>query len=439
MVGNILQASSSKELQVSWPDRAALKLLAVSFAFPPLAYPRSIQVARLLKYINARTVLVCADESRARKDPTLEPGVEGALEKCLRVPYSVSRPRRLANAVAHRFYPPLWERWNRVPDQYGVWKRAALKAVEGYMRATHYTPDVITTFSQPVVDHLVGVELKRRLGVPWVAHFSDPWTDHPFRNCGAKARARNLDLEREVVGRADRLLFTSQESVDVIMSKYPAHWRSKARVLPQCFDPLLFPQRAEQNGHKLIVRYVGNFYASRGPAPFVRVLQALLAADAPQLRDVSFEMIGVNRPDLIENSGLKDLPAGLVSVRPPVGYRESLELMTAADGLLIIDAPADVSVFLPSKLIEYIGAGRPVFALTSEGAAARVVRQLGGWVNDPAAESAAAASLAEFLCFLRRRRQAGGGTPWGEPGVRARYEATRIAKEFMQILRELLS
>jgi hypothetical protein len=45
-----------------------------------------------------------------------------------------------------------------------------------------------------------------------------------------------------------------------------------------------------------------------------------------------------------------------------VGYQESLKLMSEADALLVIDAPADQSVFLPSKLIDYIGAGRPISA-----------------------------------------------------------------------------
>nr|MBA2734039.1 exosortase/archaeosortase family protein [Acidobacteriota bacterium] len=44
---------------------------------------------------------------------------------------------------------------------------------------------------------------------------------------------------------------------------------------------------------------------------------------------------------------LGDLPEGLVVVKPPIKYLESLSLMASADGLLVIDAPAEKSVFLP--------------------------------------------------------------------------------------------
>src|SRR5919199_214438 len=89
------------------------------------AAPRSIQVARLLKYVSFRTVLVCADERAARKDPTLEPDAEARLEAVLRVPFTVSRPRAYANAAAHKLNRALWNRWNRRPDQYVAWKRDA--------------------------------------------------------------------------------------------------------------------------------------------------------------------------------------------------------------------------------------------------------------------------------------------------------------------------
>ena len=55
------------------------------------------------------------------------------------------------------------------------------------------------------------------------------------------------------------------------------------------------------------------------------------------------------------------------------------ELMETADLLLIVDAPARLSVFLPSKLVDYLGARRPILSLTPEGAARRVTREAGFW------------------------------------------------------------
>ena len=425
---------------VSRPERAAadgpaLRLLAVSFAYPPLAYPRSMQVARLLKYSGRPTVLVCADEPGARRDATIEPEAEALLEACVRVPFADSGRRRLANRLSFRLARPLWRRINNSPDKYAGWKAAALRAADEYLDTHDFRPDALVTFAQPFTDHLVGLELKRRHGLPWVAHFSDPWTDNPFNNYDASSLRRNLSLERGVIEAADRTVFTSRETVETVFAKYPEELRRRARVLPQCFDPGLYAPAPPGEGGPLVVRYVGNFYGTRSPAPLCQALSAVLADNPRALTDVRFEIIGENDPQLLGRSGGDRLPAGLLTLRPSVPYRESLRLMASADGLLVIDAPAEVSIFLPSKLIDYIGAGRPILGLTPPGAAAELLGQLGGPTAHPSDVPAAKEALESFLAVLRGRR-AGGGGVWGTPEVRRRYEAEFVADSFNGIIRE---
>ena len=98
--------------------------------------------------------------------------------------------------------------------------------------------------------------------------------------------------------------------------------------------------------------------------------------------------------------------------------------------------PAELSVFLPSKLIDYVGAARPVFGVTPPGAAAALVRRLGGRVADPSDAGAVAAGLKEFVALLRARR--GDPAPWGDARVRRSFEATAVARAFAEILREVL-
>ncbi|MCA1629389.1 MAG: hypothetical protein LC774_03275 [Acidobacteria bacterium] len=368
----------------------------------------------------------------------------------MRVPFAVSRPRAYLNAAAYHLSRALWNRWNRRPDEYAAWKADALGAVAEFKRSRDYAPDALVTFSQPAIDHLVGLELKKLFRVPWIAHFSDPWVDNPFHATDRATRAFNLAAEREVAAAADRLVFTSEETVDLVMSKYPPAWRAKARVLPQCYDPQLYPARetdedAKQKnggpkgggGSKLVVRHVGNFYGARTPAPLIGALAALRESDESALGDVAFELIGVTDDSIVAKAGGESLPPGLVRASPPVGYRESLRLMADADGLLVIDAPADVSVFLPSKLIDYVGAGRPVFGFSPRGAAASLIARLGGWTVDPADARGGSDALKTFLAYLRSRRT--DASVWGEPAVRREYEATHLAGKFEGIVRELVS
>src|SRR5215207_1448066 len=107
-------------------DSSPCKLLAVSFAYPPSALPRAVQVSRLLKHLRARTPLVCADheEKGVRKDQTLVAESEGFLAHCLRVPFAPPGWRGLVSRVAYRLDLPAID---KTPDHFRSWKPAAMR------------------------------------------------------------------------------------------------------------------------------------------------------------------------------------------------------------------------------------------------------------------------------------------------------------------------
>jgi len=411
-----------------------IKVLAISFGYPPSAYPNSIQVTRLLGHLQVSTALVCADEQNVRRDTTMEQDAGNCMVKCSRIPFYSSGLKKFSSDIAHLFYIPLW---GKTPDMYRSWKTSALEAVDNFMRMNRDQTDILVTFSHPLTDHLIGLETKRRYRLPWIAHFSDPWVDNPFNRYDPLTRAVNLSLERKVLESADRLVFTSEETVDLVMAKYPKGWKDKARVLPHSFDPGLYPTPLKNSNSKLMIRYVGNFYGRRTPRPLFRALHRLLSFGTDCLENVCFELIGYMGRFTLKDSDLKVFPEGLVTIKTLVNYRESLALMVQADGLIVIDAPAEKSIFLPSKLIDYTGSGRPILGLTPQGASATLIGRLGGWVADPADVKAMSETLQSFLSFLRQNR-ADTCHPWGDSTVRANYEVSAVARGFGDIIQELI-
>ncbi len=412
-----------------------MNILAVSMAYPPLAYPRSIQVARLLKHAAAAAVLFCADEPGARTDQTIEPDAESRLHACFRITVRRSLISRNTDLLLHRFYRRAWNRRNLVPDAYGLWKKDVLTSTGSYLKSSGFRPDAIVTFAQPFTDHLIGLQLKKTLGIPWFAHFSDPWADNPFTAFDDETRKLNADLERSVVETADILAFTSMETVDLFCEKYPESVRKKSRVLPQCYDADQFIERALED--RITLRYLGNFYGRRTPKSLIAALKMIDQRNANVLDGVTVELVGSGDADEVRR--LSDgLRAGVLTVRESVGYAESLKMMSSSDGLLVIDAPAEKSVFLPSKLIDYIGAGRPVFGITPAGTAAKLIDELGGLVADPGDQNAVADRLEKFLSQLRKRRSEKCPQAWGSPAVRERFTASRVSSDFDRLLDELV-
>lgn len=419
-------------------NSAVPKLLAVSFSYPPKQEPRAIQVSRLLKHLNAATVLVCeGDHDEEFTESTGLRDTESFLQRTLRVPFSMSPGRAILRRLSNRVYLPIW---SRTPDHLGPWKKPVVKTIQRFMSTQGYRPDVLVTFAYPLVDNIIGLELKRRFKFPWLAHFSDPWVDSPFRTDDRLTRALNSRLERSVIERADRLVFTSSETAALVMEKYRPALSSKVRIVPHAYEPALFPSVQNSNdGGRLTIRYLGDLYLSRTPKPLFQALKILSVAEPELLKRFRFEIVGgVHELDL-DQMGLSQLPEDLVVFLPRVNYCESLSMMTSASGLMVIDAPVPrdrESVFLPSKLIEYVGADRPIIGLTPPGTAAYLISRLGGWVADPGSADQVAEAVRQFLLFVWERRDDVAG--WGRSEVREEFEAKAVATKFQQVVRELM-
>jgi glycosyltransferase involved in cell wall biosynthesis len=406
-----------------------MRLLAVSYMLPPALYPQSIQIGRLLAYLPGEIGAVCGRPDRAGGLDN-DGGLAGHLAFRLEVPY---RPALsgIALNLARRFVPF----YARVPDEFRHWVPVAERAVMEKLAASGFKPEALATFGDPMSDHLLGLRLKRRLGLPWLAHFSDPWVDDSFRRGQPLANLVNRRLEAQVVAVADRVVFTSAETLDLVMAKYPKAWRAKATVLPHSFDPGLYPPPAPRNG-ELMVRHLGNLYGHRTPVPLLVALRHLLDRAPATLDGTRFEFIGGLSFRSAHHPAWRKLPPGLVRYLPRVAHSRALALMAESDLLLVIDGPDDLSVFLLSKLIEYIGAGIPIFGILPPGASANLVERLGGIVADPRDIEAVAVALLRALELARRERKS--TEPWGNADVRKELHAKRVAADFGRMLDEMV-
>ena len=261
--------------------------------------------------------------------------------------------------------------------------------------------DAIITFAYPFSAHLLGMKLKQRFGTRWIAHFSDPWAGNPYNKYGPISEKINAGMERDAIGKADMSIFVSQEFRELYAKRYPGH-AGKFAVLEHSYDPALYPSRYKPN-ERLTLRYVGHFYGARSPEPLFRALRQLREEGGISEKDFLFEMVGsgMRVPFLIRKYGLE----AIAVQKPPVGYSQSLGLMQESDALMVIDADVSgESVFLPSKLIEYVGSGRPVLGITPKGSASeRAIKEANGLVAQPGD----AQGITDMVRALVRMRKAG--------------------------------
>jgi hypothetical protein len=394
----------------AWPSSVTERTVFLSYVFPPDELPRAVQVGRLVRHSELPDLhVVCATD-----------GAVG--DNAHQVPWSAWA--RLRRGV----------RWRTirgrllVPDAFRPWAPDAARAARALQ------PDAVVTFGQPMSDHLAGLQLKRRSGARWLAHFSDPWSANPFRSGGRLAGAANRRLESAVLRTADALIFTSHETIDLVLSGPRTDLRAKAHVLPHAIELGAYPEAAaRRDDEPLIVRHLGAFYGERTPAPLLRALASVVEQQPEELAGVRVELWGRSETPVEETREFRALPHGLVTVAGLARYARSLELMRTADLLVVIDAPAEVSVFLPSKLVDYLGARRPLLALTPPGAAASLVRAAGGSVAAPDDSSACVAALRAALLEARANQR----RDWGDPALVARYDAGLVARRMDELVRSV--
>jgi glycosyltransferase involved in cell wall biosynthesis len=274
-------------------------------------------------------------------------------------------------------------RWVMIPDKYFPWIKPAARA-----GAALKNIDAIYSTSDPLSDHLVALRISRETGVPFVAEFRDLWLGNPYF---ARAhptplhRALHARLERRVVAGASAIVGLSRG----IAGYFERHYVKPARVIYNCFDPEEYGPAAPPAGGFTVV-YAGALYSSRSPEPFL----AGFAQFVKQHSDARFVIVGgspdLDLPAMVQRHGL----TGHVELTGRVSHGEALRRMQAASVLLAVQSPDD-DVHVPGKIFEYLGAGRPVLAVSRPGEVAELIAEHKlGWVAEPNAESVAA-KLAE--------------------------------------------
>jgi glycosyltransferase involved in cell wall biosynthesis len=407
-----------------------MNLLAICHDIEPLQSPQAIQIGRHLAHLKECGIaLVSGGRSGEEAPAAAIPGLTDHLRVADPDTTSPSLQRigRLALPV-----------YGKAPDGLGRWRMAVLDRLEPWLAGLGRKPDVIASFGEPMSDHLIGLALKQRLGLPWLAHFSDPWVDNPFRRGGPLTRGLNEKLERDVIEAADIVVFTSPETAALVRRRYGDRERAKFRVLEHGFDSRLFPRREALSG-PVVIRHIGSFYGDRTPFPLLEGLRKLVSASPGLAGSLTAELVGSMPERMARKVRAFGLPEGTLRLAGSVGYRESLALMTRSDLLLLVDAPAQESVFLASKLVDYIGAGRPILAITPPGAAKRVVTALGGASVPPQDPDAIAAALRRAIEEAVRLRQRDPATPWGNPDARQGFEAATVAARLRSCLEQARS
>lgn len=237
------------------------------------------------------------------------------------------------------------------------WAYCVLKVAKELCKKNQY--DAIITKNSP--SELLGYYFKKKNGIKWIATWNDPYPTKKYpKPYGNGVNAKLFILERPLLKKmeeADYHIFPNQRIRDY-MSNYINIPAEKTRIIPHVVIPREHIDTPHEN---LKIVHLGNVLPPRDATPFLRALSEFIKNKQDAKIEIAF--IGQTPQsikDYIKTTHLEKY----VKVFPPVKYEESQEILETYDIQLIVEAPCEEGIFLPTKVSDSMQLGKSIFTIS---------------------------------------------------------------------------
>lgn len=275
-----------------------------------------------------------------------------------------------------------------LPDPQIGWVPFAYRQARAICRTQRI--DAVWSSSAPYSCHLIGLLLKRRLNLPWIADFRDAWSDDPM-DILAHHKVHRW-LEHRVLKHADRIVGVTQDIVRYLAERTDGP-KNKYHLIANGYDPQDFlpaTARPKSTAAKpsFVLTMTGSLYAKISAVPFYAGLAQFFDAHPAARAQTQIRWVGqmdhqarTDSLNALERFNIRDCITH-------VGYlphRAAIEEMMAADVLLLLlFAGAGASQVMTGKVFEYLATQKPILAMAQGTAAAKLIESCkAGLVTHP--------------------------------------------------------
>lgn len=246
-----------------------------------------------------------------------------------------------------------------LPDPRKGWNKFALKKAVELIR--QFNIDTVITTSPPHSTQLIGLKLKQKLKIRWIADLRDPWTDiYYYSQFNHTALARKIDrhYERKMVENADVLITVSADIKRIFAEKSRLAIASKTIVIPNGFDDEDFRIKEVPAESRKIITYTGTISETYDVDSFLLALKRINAELKPKLLIRFVGKVPLPVEQKFRDTGVDCEFVGYVD------HEKSIEYLLRSDLLLLVIPKVKNNLgILPGKFFEYLASGKPVLAV----------------------------------------------------------------------------
>lgn len=419
-----------------------MKVLIVSYAFPPAGGVGVQRMSKLVKYLPEfgvePTVLTAKDPSVPIEDETtlrdLPPNTTMIRTQTLEPNYRLKAKvwqgatkssvfRQALTRVASRIF---------VPDPQILWLPSTAPALFRLSSAVH----VVLISAPPFSPFLLG-PISR---VPFVLDYRDEWRmAASYEMHGGEWMNKIIDrLEPALARRASMIITATEEFRSKLLQKIPEMDPSRVVTITNGYDPEDFQglegvvpplYRSEQ---RLVMTYAGTTFRHTSPKGLLAALRILQERDPSIIERILVRFVGRIVPT--ELPTFEENPLPCIERVPYVPRVQALRMLAESHvALLILDEVPHAEAMYPAKIFEIMHLRRPLLALAPQGAVSRLIQRHDlGLVVGPRDPSAIAEAIARHVQIFEKEGCIAPTTPRDIQ----RFQRRAIAERFADVLRE---
>jgi glycosyltransferase involved in cell wall biosynthesis len=409
--------------------RRVRRVLVISYDFPPnrtSAVYRMTGLTRSLPQCGWEPTVVTIQGGDFTQEPELlkkiPPEVEIVRTKCLRIDawenrtagtiqrvgglqpeaQGVRKPRRLDRYL--RAFAAVVRSTLYFPDETIGWVPYALWAAIKLHQKNPF--DVIYTTNPPRSSALVGLMLKRLLGVPLVTEFMDPW----YPQARPLRRKSEEWLMTQLLRKSERVVVMVRQHAEELIGSFgvPAEKLVVVRngFFEEDFVSIEHTEPNDLDPAYFHFSHFGTIYPGN-QGNFFTALAELVRERSELRNQIRLHLVGFPCEEVLrytQESALKDITEfhGFLPKR-----EDALQMMRSSDCLVLCWGRPDFSrLAIAGKTYDYLRVGRPIVAVTAEGGGVEeLVKQAqAGWAVSPNDTDGIKRVLTQVLGDLRKTR-----------------------------------
>lgn len=431
------------------------RVLIVTYYWPPSGGAGVQRWVKLSKYFVRQGIIpyiVTVDPAKASyalRDETLQEDVDGAVKvfhTSTLEPYGIyktlTRKKEIpfggfSNDEKQQLkFSQKFARFIRgnlfLPDARVGWNRYAFKKCCELIENEKI--DAVITTSPPHSTQLVGLKLKKKYNLPWLADLRDPWTgiyyyDKLFLTDFSKRR--DAKMERSVLENANAVVVVSNDIRKKLLAKSGKLKPENFHVIPNGFDRDDFDKvKAETKEKDFVISYTGTLTNDYRLEGFLTAVKNLLKNNFPIRLHITGSM-PLNIKERIE-----EVAKGNARFKLHVSHHEAIAQMKAADVLLLVipDAKGNKGI-LTGKLFEYLASGVPILCVgPTDGDAAEIISNCNSGSSFAYED---AAGMEKFLQQQVEEWKISGKTKGGDAEIVNKFSREKQAEEVIRLLKKI--